>query len=247
MSFKSLTTALLLLATAPALHAASVLTFTEKVPGSQAEPKLVRRIAIDGPRLRVDASPETGGKVLLFHADSGTLYVIDEASRSYTELHRTEVPIPMEEVKVAVPARRRGKAPEDPSPAITAPDGTSFKKVDSGFIVNGFRTDKYEATKGGAKVADLFVADPKNLGLAETDLKTLRGMSETFSAGGKGIAGLDFAAQVPGLPVRIVRYEGGNPTVQIDLASLRQEEVPAALFELPQGFSRMAQGLSGGS
>src|SRR5215208_2480648 len=156
-------TALLLVATAPALHAASVFTYSEKVPGSQAEAKMVRRIAIDGSRLRIDASPETGGKMLVFHADSGTLYVIDEAKRAYTELRRTEVPIPMEEVKVAAPAPVKGKAPEAPAPVMTGPDGTIYKKVDSGFIVNGFRTDKYEATKGGAKVAELYVAEPKNL------------------------------------------------------------------------------------
>jgi hypothetical protein len=242
-------TAALLLATAAALDAATLLTFQEAAPGAASQPKLVRRMLLDGSSMRVEtAGPDAGGRVLIFKSDTGTMWVLDEGKRSYTEMHHAVVPFQMEEEKQGdkgvAPAKAEGT---EPSPTMVSRVGVAYKKVDSGFIVNGFRTDKYEGTKDGRKVEELYVADPKALGLDAADLKTLHIMAETFAAGSKDHIQMSLTAEVPGVPVRTLRFEGGKPAVQIDLTSVRKEEVPAAAFELPAGFTRQAQGLSSGT
>jgi len=235
-------TAALLFATAPALYAGTVLTFQEKVPGSQGEAGTVRQVFLDGPRLRVETiTKERGNRLLIYQAGTGTLWVIDPAGRSYTEIHRAEVPFNTEEVKVGAPG---AQPPANPSPIQVTPAGIAYKKVDSGFIVNGFRTDKYEGTQNGRKVEEVYVADPKALGMEAADLKTLHVMAETLALQGQGRTHLSFAAEAPGVPVRTVRFEGGKPVLQIDLGGVRKEEIPATAFELPAGFTRQAQGLA---
>jgi hypothetical protein len=245
-------TAALLLATAAALDAATVLTFQEAAPGAAGQPKLVRRMVLDEGRLRVEvAGAQAGGPVVIFKSDTGTLWVLDESKRSYTEVHRSVVPIQMEEEvkkgdkRVAKVKTKRGEPA--PAPAMVSPAGVSYTKVDSGFIVNGFRTDKYEGTKDGRKVEEVYVADPKALGLAEADFGALRAMADTFAAGSKDPIQRSLTAAVPGVPVRTIHFEGGKPTVQVDLSAVRHEEAPASAFEVPAGFTRQAQGLSSGS
>jgi Domain of unknown function (DUF4412) len=222
--------AALLLATAvPAARAATLLTYQEKDPANPGQ-VTERRVVLDGPRLRMDTSGSAAGdRVLIYSADSGIFYILDDAKHSYTELQRAEVPIPA-----------------NPSPTMVAPDGTAYKKTDSGFIVNGFRSDKYVGTKNGRKVEELYVADPKALGLAAEDLKTLHTMAETFAEKGQHHTRLSLTAEVPGVSVRMVRFEGGKPAMQIDLTAVRKEEVPAATFELPAGYTRLAQGMANG-
>lgn len=249
MNARPILTAALLLATAAALDAATLLTFQEAPPGAASQPRLVRRMLLDEGSLRVEtAGPDAGGHVMIFKSATGTLWVLDPGKRSYTELQRAVVPFEMEEEKQGDKGAAPAKAGEtEPSPTMVSPAGVAYKKVDSGFIVNGFRTDKYEGTKNGRKVEELFVADPKALGIDAEDLRTLHIMAETFAAGSKDHIQMSLTAEVPGVAVRTVRFEGGRPTVQIDLTSVRQEEAPASAFELPAGFTRQAQGLSGGS
>ena len=249
MNSPSILTAALLLAAVPALDAATLLTFQEAAPGAADKPKVVRRMLLDGNRVRVETAG--GGQVLIFQADTGTLWVIDEAKRSYTEVHRSVIPFNTEEVKAGQPekpgkAGKAGKAAEA-APAKVPPGGAGYAKVDSGFIVNGFRTDKYEATQDGRKVAEVYVAEPKSLGLDATALAALRAMAQAFAADSKDPIQTSLAAEVPGLPVRTVRFDGGKPAVQIDLAGVRQEEAPATAFEVPAGFTRVGQGLASGS
>ena len=251
MNARPLLTAALLLATAvPAAHAATVLTYVEKTPGSQA-PTVERRMVLAGTRLRLETSAAEGGRVLLYDAGSGVLYVVDEAKRSYTELRRSEVPFNEEEVKTGpvktgpVKKPRKGKDQEPAPPVATAPDGTAYRKVDSGFIVNGFRTDKYEGTRNGQKVEELYVADAKALGVGDGELQALHAMADTFGTGRQ--ARLSLGAKLPGVPVRITRFEGGKPVQQIDLSTVSQEDVPVARLELPAGFTRLAQGLASGN
>ena len=238
-------TTALFLAAAPALHAGTILSFQEKVPGSQAAGSQagtvpVRLMTVDGPRLRIESTGTAGGnRVLIFQAGTGTLWVIDPASRSYTEIHRSEVPFGTEEVKAGAPGAPTGTPP----PAKAG--GVTYKKVDSGFIVNGFRTDKYEGTKNGTKVEELYVADPKSLGIEAADFNALQGMARALAEQGQNVLHLSLGAELPGMPVRTLYFSGGKPTLQVDLAGVRKEDVPATAFELPAGFTRKAQGLAG--
>jgi Domain of unknown function (DUF4412) len=244
-------TAALLLATAAAADAATVLTFQEAAPGAAGQPKVVRQMLLEGGHLRVEgAGPKAEGPVLLFKAETGTLQVLDEGKRSYTEVHRSVVPFQMEEEQTGDKRVAKAKKGEPaPAPALVSPAGVSYTKVDSGFIVNGFRTDKYEGTKGGSKVEEVYVADFKALGLTDADFATLRALAGTFAADSKDPIqmSLTAAGAVPGVPVRSTRFEGGKPAVQVDLSAVRQEEAPAGAFEVPAGYTRQAQGLSSGS
>ena len=110
MNARPILTAALLLATAATLDAATVLTFQEAAPGAASQPKQVRRILVDGGRLRIEAAgPGAAGGVVIFKSDTGTLWVIDEGKRSYTELHRSVVPIQMEEETKGVKGAARAK------------------------------------------------------------------------------------------------------------------------------------------
>lgn len=249
MNTRPLLTAALLVATAmPSARAATVLTYYEKPAGTQGK-ATERRLVLAAPRLRMETAGTAAGggaQVLLFNAADGTLYVIDEAKRSYTELRATVIPMNEEEVKTG-PGGKPGKpgkgAAPAPPPVMTGAGGTVYKKVDSGFIVDGFRTDKYEGTRDGRKVEDLYVTEPKSVGVAAGDLDTLHALARIFVGPAASEAWLGLTAKVPGLPVRVLRYEGDKPVLQIDLGEVGQQDVPAARFELPEGLTRLAQGL----
>ncbi|HXO18856.1 MAG TPA: DUF4412 domain-containing protein [Thermoanaerobaculia bacterium] len=220
-----------------ALYAGTVMTGKQQSP---ARGSSEQKIYLDGGRLRVEVTGEAGGergRVMIYRADTGTLWMLNAADKSYLEMPTGRGP--------SGRMMRREGAPGGPG----APSKPVFAKTAADVQVNGFTTDKYEGTRDGAKVEEVWAADPKAVAVAAEDLQALKSLAERLGAlggaPGRPPRGGGFALAapgVPGVPVRIIRYDDGQALSQMDITSIRQEAVPAALFEVPAGYTKREMG-----
>jgi hypothetical protein len=239
--------------------AGTVITLKEQSPQGSSDHK----VYLDGGKLRI----ESGGSrrhVILYHAVNGTVQILDPAKKTFFEM-------PAGNAGAAQQAAAAKKVMErtDLSPARKQlilknmkenserhglyggpPVAAQYKKVASGVQVNGYTTDEYDIVIGGMKMREVWLADPKSLGIDPADAVAFKAMAERLGAtsvsttgpgGRQSSFGLEAGAP-QGVPVRSIGYVNGQKTTITDLAAVSHEDVSASLFEVPKDFKQVNPG-----
>jgi hypothetical protein len=121
----------------------------------------------------------------------------------------------------------------------------SYEKVEGGVDVNGWACDHYKGIFKKDVYEELWVADWKTLGVEQKDVTVLNGMGDIFM----GFAGdmmplvdqkvKDGDGKLSGFPVKADLFEDGEKFMRKELKELRKEDLDPALFELPEGATKL--------
>jgi hypothetical protein len=248
---------LLALSLPAVVSAGTVITLKEQSPQGSSDHK----IYLDGGRLRFESG--TGGRrhVILYHSANGSFQVLDPARKTWFEM-------PAGNAGAAQQAAATQKVMErqDLSPARKQlilknmkenserhglyggpPVAAQYNKVASGVQMNGYTADEYEIVLGGTKMREVWLADPKSLGIDPADAVAFKSMAERLGARSAGDAGhpSGFGLEIGaprGLPVRSISYVNGQKSTTMDLSAVSHEDVAATLFEVPKDFKQSNPG-----
>jgi uncharacterized protein DUF4412 len=234
------------------LSAGTVFTVKEQA----ARGSSLNKLYLQGGRLRVESTTGTGQThVVLYDAGSGSFKVLDPAKKTWVELPPggaeqqaaiTKMVMERKDLSetkkkqildnMKMNAERHGMYGGKP------PNPPQYKKAASGVKVNGFTADQYEVTRDGQKVREVWLADPKSLGLDLADFAAFKKLGERLGASSTGPGNTASYAWEPGapegVPVRGILYENGQPSITADLTAVSHEAVAPALFEVPKDYAR---------
>jgi hypothetical protein len=236
-----------------ALSAGTVITLKEQSPRGPSDHK----VYMDGGKLRFESVVGGRSHVILYHSANGSFQVLDPAKKTWFEMpagasaasQQAAATKKVMERKDLTPARkqmildnmkansRHGLYGGPPTPA-------QYKKVASGVTMNGYTADEYEVTLGGTKTREVWLADPKSLGIDPADVEAFKSMAERLGASSAGRpSGFGLETGAPrGVPVRTVRYVNGQPSITTDLSAISHEDVAVALFEVPKDYKQTTPG-----
>jgi hypothetical protein len=164
--------------------------------------------------LRIEAIEEK--RVMIYRAADDSFWALDPATRTYRDLGATVGPAP-------------DGAPKAPA--------ATYRKVASGEVVNGLATDQYEVMAGGEKIADVWMADARKAGLDPADVAGFRLLAKRMESARVPPRGYALSANAPeGVPMRTIAYYKGQTISINDLTSVKNQDVPASMFELPPDY-----------
>jgi hypothetical protein len=166
--------------------------------------------------LRVETE---GGQVMIFHAADSSLWLLDPVHKTYLDVG----------AQVSEKSQRSG-ARADPAPAI-------YQKTASGVDVNGFKADQYDVLQGDEKIAEVWLADPKAVGIDPADTTGFRLLAKRLGYQAPAYFGFALSEGSPeGVPVRTITYSKGQRISINEFQSVKPREMPASLFELPNDY-----------
>lgn len=247
---------LLALSLPASLSARTVLTLQEQSPKGSFD----NRVYLQGSRLRVETPAGGRAHVVLYDAASGSFRILDPAKKSWIDLP-ADGPSQQETAAKAVMERKDLSAAKKKQILDNmkvnaerhgmfgggAPNPGEYRKAGSNVVVNGLTTDRYEVFRDGKKVREVWLADPASVGFDAADVAVFKTLGEKMSArfAGPGrSSGFAWEAGAPAdlVPVRVVSFFNGQRAVTMELTSVKHEEVPASLFEVPQGYRETKPG-----
>jgi hypothetical protein len=218
------------------------------------------QVSLDEQALRVDLQGEGAGHTVIFRKDKQLAWMIDRNDRTYMEITKqdmeemaaqiAEARKMMEQQLASLPPSQREmmeKMMKQQMPmglgAVAEPD---YTKVESGVTVHGWTCDRYEGTRDGKKVVDVWTVEPAELGVRRDDFAVLAELGEFFQGLAKNLGAsfpnfkmdADEGAGFDGIPVRYVSYDGGSVRSEHEVEEVSQQTFDAALFELPDGLEK---------
>jgi Domain of unknown function (DUF4412) len=238
-----------------AATAATVITLQEKSPQGTFDDK----IFLQGSRLRVETGAGGRAHVVLYDAANGSFKILDPVKKSWLDLP-ADGPAQQDLAAKQVMERKDLSAAKKKqildNMKVNAerhglfgggvPNPGEYRKIASSVVVNGLTTDKYEVSRDGKKVREVWLADPGSVGFDEADVAPFKSLGEKMGARFTGpgrSSGFAWEAGAPaGIPVRVVSYVNGQKTVTLELTAVKHEEVPASLFEVPGSYHQTALG-----
>jgi hypothetical protein len=196
----------------PSLLGAGSLITTQQYARKNSKDKLYLRKG----DLRVETE---GGQVMVFNSADNALWLLDPAKKTYLDVG----------AQVSARSQQSG-ARVDPAPA-------TYRKVASGVDVNGFKADQYDVLQGTEKIAEVWLADPKAIGVDPADATGFRRLAKRLGYQAPGYFGFALSEGSPeGVPVRTITYSQGQRISINEFLSVKSQEMPASLFELPKDF-----------
>jgi uncharacterized protein DUF4412 len=240
-----------------ALSAGTVITLKEQSPQGSSDHK----VYLDGGKLRFEAGAGGRRQVILYHSASGSFQVLDPARKAWFEMAAGASAASQQAAATKNVMARKKLSPAQKKmildnmkvnserhglyggPAVAA----QYNRVASGVSVNGYTADEYEVILGGTKTREVWLADPKSLGIDPADVVAFKSMAERLGASSASDAGrtsgFGLEAGAPhGVPVRTVNYVNGQKSTTTDLSAISHEDVAAALFEVPKDFKQTEPG-----
>jgi hypothetical protein len=215
-------------------------------------------IYFDTNRVRFDAIEGGERLSLVFHVNEKgepVCWVIDQEKKTYVELNEKivgQIETQAERARQMFEEQLRNAPPDQREQIKRTMDAqlkaagwnkiaVNFKKIASGVKLKTWRCTQYESYVDGTKYEDVWAAAATDVGLAEADLRTLRGMGDLFS----GISSQTNAffqvgrnvdqGGFEGFPVVVVQYRDGKKFEKSEVKAVRKENLDKNVFELPQG------------
>ncbi len=245
---------------ASSLFSGVIMVSTHTTTGRPNE-KQVTKIYIESDRVRFESSGAVMNQVFIFRQDKELFWIIDQKSNTYMEMTKQDMQKmkeKLDQAKAQMEAQMKNMPPEQrqmmekmmkgrmPMMQQTAPPIT-YKKVASSEKVNQWVCSKYEGYRDDGKVKDIWTTDWKSLGLTAESFKAMKDLSEFFVEFAKEMASSfdqigseDWEKEkgYAGVPVKTIFYNNGQARSTTELTEVRQENLSAALFELPANLTK---------
>lgn len=211
-------------------------------------------IHLDKDKVRIDPAGNPDA-YMIYRGDKGVLWAVDLKQRTYTETTGKdfEAMAAKRDTAVAKIKAQMQNMPDDQRQMAQAllaklgvEDGpkTEYKKDGAAEKVGAWPAEKYAGTRAGAKISEIWLSAPADIGLKDAEIRTLKDMALLFGKFAKNLSGLVGSKEdgLDGLPVKTVAFRDGKPFWQSELKEVKQEELSAAIFELPAGLTQKKLG-----
>ncbi len=238
-----------ILSLALATRAGITLTQSMQESGGQ-KPATITTIRLDKDRVRMDMG-QNPDSYMIYRGDKKAFWTVDLKRKTYMEMTEKDfedMAAKMSEAKKRMEAQIQAMPPErrkmmEEMMAKMMPGGkasrTSYQKLGDGGKVGRWATEKYEGTRDGAKVSELWTAAPNSIGVGEEDVLVLKDMGKFFEKFAKDFAGMigDRENGLQGVPVKTISFKDGVPRWQSELKDVKKEDLAPSLFEIPSGLT----------
>jgi len=219
-------------------------------------PEVSNTIHLDKDRVRINTGSNPD-QYFIYRGDKKIFLTVNLKDKSYmeiTEKEFREMSVKMDEAMKKMKENLEKMPPEqrkmmEGMMAKMMPGGadapkTVYKKAGAGGRINGWITDKYEGTRGGARHSEIWTVPPKELKLEEADFQVLKDMAGFFEKFAKNMEGMlgDKDNGLQGMPVKTVTYTDGKAGFRTELKEAKQEALAPGLFEVPAGLTRKEMG-----
>jgi hypothetical protein len=224
----------------------------QDLEGSQ--PASTNIIHVDKDKVRIDPA-DNPGAYMIYRGDKGVLWAVDLKQKTYTETTGKDFEAMAAKRDAAVEKIKAQMQlmPDDQKQMMQAllaklgvEDGpkTEYKKEGAAEKLGAWPAEKYAGTRAGDTISEIWLTAPANVGLGATEIQALKDMARLFGKFAKNLSGLVGSKEdgLDGLPVKTVAYRGGKAFWQSELKEVKQEELSAALFELPAGLTQKKLG-----
>lgn len=215
------------------------------------------QIEIDKTHMRAAMASASGRRqAVVFDAAAQVLRMIDDEAKTYSEMTKADVDRmgamasgamgrmqeqmqnmpPEARARMEAMMKGRGIAPAGGEPIVYRKTGTDK--------VGKWSCDKYEGTRGGAKVSELCTVSAAALGFTDADFAVSRQMAEFFAKlapqGAEQLfrIGTADANGFSGLPVRSVTFSNGQPGGTTEVTDAGRRSIPDSAFAVPAGYTR---------
>jgi hypothetical protein len=212
----------------------------------------VNKLYFDGGRMR---SNDSDGDGAIFK--NKTIYALNSENKSYTMVDKAAVDRmagPLAEARKKMEAQMAGMTPEqrammEKMMGGAAPGGKAPKRdvkaTGRSESVAGFKCTIWEVSVNGQKDQEL-CATPASSIPGGTDVLAvmreigtmLQGLSEGLGTMARRTAHEEWkdVAKIGGVPILTRDFVDGQPSSETRLAVIRNESVPASMFEVPAGY-----------
>jgi hypothetical protein len=240
-----------------------VVIVTTHATAGRPEDKMTNKTYVDSDRMRMEAQAMGGTQIVIFRQDKGLFWIIDQKSKTYMEMTKQDfqqMKAKMNEAKAMMDAQMKNMPPEQrqmmekmmqgrgmPAAQPAGTIKTAYKKTAAGEKVNQWVCAKYEGYREDKKVKEVWTTDWKSLGLTAESFKVMKDLSEFFEDFAKDMASSfdkigseewEKEQGYAGIPVKTLSYTDGKLRSATEVTEVKQESLPAALFNLPAGLTK---------
>jgi len=218
-------------------------------------PASTNLIRMDKGKVRIDAG-QSPGAYLVYRGDKQVLWSVDLKAGTYTETSGKDFEAmaakrdaALEKLKTQLQdlTPEQKKVMDEMLAKMGVAPKIEYKKSHTAAKVGAWPADRYEGLREGAKVSEIWIAAPADLGVRDEDVQPLKDMAGLFGKFSRNLSGmlLEKGNGLDGVPVKTVAFRDGKAYWETELKEARTEDLPASLFELPAGLTR-AQPVRGG-
>lgn len=216
---------------------------------------------VEGQRVRVETTADRGMQVFVFDGDADLFYVIDSANKTYRQMSRADLEkmvsqagdalAQMKDTLDKLPPAQRKRVEEMMARRMGDALGNDAKRLPIEFAKTGatktvaeWTCNVYEGSSDGVKQVEICTVPLDDLGTTRADFAVFEELArffsglmpgradETYRIAGIGLEGYE------GFPVQRIIYANGAPQTTFEVTEIRREPVPAAMFQVPEGFVR---------
>jgi hypothetical protein len=211
-------------------------------------------ISAQGGRMRVEAKPGSGAMIFkddtfyYLDANSKTYMVMDRASMKQVSDQIAPMMKQMQEQLAAMPPEQRAQMEKMMAsmPGMGKPTTRTVRKTSRTGQAAGYACSYAEVVEDGAVSSELCVVPSAKLKGGQEFMDAALKMGNVLKDMLSGMGGLQqfvdkniaLYSEIGGIPVLTRTFMNGKPATETVLKSLRSETVPAASFEVPQGYTK---------
>ena len=215
-------------------------------------------VYLDANKLRIDSN-ETGKDYSIIYMAGGgnktTYWIIDRTDKAYYEITPEDMKKMQEQIEQtlrmvhdrmnAMPPSQRKKVERSyEEQMIMMGRGTDlyrYDEVSSGVAIGDWSTVHYSGVVGERKLEDVWVATVEDLGAPKSDFDIVLHMAEMFVSVGQRMPAFFQFGRINGtdaFPVKVVSYKDGQETERTEVTSVKQQDLAATVFALPDGLTK---------
>lgn len=196
--------------------------------------------------LRMDFSGNVKDNSIIIDLSKDIILSIDNKLKTYIELTKSDIEklktiLGNANSKMENAEGENNKAPNENS----LPGGDELKYVKSSSVnqLGNWKCDKYEALKGTDLISEIWTINWKDSGLKNEYYESLKKLHESLNVFSEklgitaGVNNFGLAGE-KNFPIKSVDYEGKLTVRTSEVKEITEQEIPAKMFELPQGLTK---------
>jgi hypothetical protein len=240
---------------------AGVLLVSHNQSLTEKKDPLIYNVSIDKDRVRIEGVGDA--RSFIYRGDKQLFWIVDNKEKNYMEMTKQDLEaislkmdsamVKMQESMKNMPPQQREmmeKMMKSMMPGAGARAKTTYKKVAVGEKVGNWSCDKYEGMAEGTKKVEMWITDPKQLGLGESDYQAIKDMARFFEKlikNAENNFGFGIDKDGPqGLPVKTLSFRDGKASFKTEVKEFKKKDFGEGWFEVPAGLTKKQMGPGAG-
>lgn len=229
------------------------------------EPPVVQNFFISGNMITMHLGSSEGKGTVIYRGDKSLMWIIDDRKKEYSEMTKEtmeemgrNVSSAMDQMKAqmaTMPPEQRAmiekmmKGQMEQLQASSAGAKTvplAFKKTGARKTINGYACEKYDVSRGGETLREMWITDWKNMRDFQETSTAFESMGNFFKGMMDALKDSPFAqsmdnpyshtVELNGFPVMTTELKNGVPVMEITMKSMRKTNLTDEVFLPPKGY-----------